>query len=303
MLTNILQNIGNTPLLRLNRLAKGLPGQVWVKLESCNPGGSIKDRIAFHMVERALERGDLARGGTIVEPTSGNTGVGLALIAAVRGLTCVLTMPENMSIERRKLLAQYGAELVLTPAAEGMGGAVAAAERIVRERGAVMLGQFTNVDAVEAHYVTTGPEIYSDSMGEVHALVAGVGSGSSITGTGRFLKENIDGFRVIAVEPADSPLLSTGKAGPHTIQGIGANFVPPVLDRDLLDEILTVTGDDALATARALFRQEGISCGISSGANVRAALQVASRPEMQGKRIVTFICDGGERYMSTALFA
>lgn len=302
MLTNILQNIGNTPLLRLNRLPQGLPGEVWVKLESCNPGGSIKDRIAFYMVERALERGELEEDGTIVEPTSGNTGVGLALIAAVRGLKCVLTMPESMSIERRKLLAQYGAELVLTPAAEGMSGAVTAAKRIMHDRGAVLLGQFTNIDAVEAHYTTTGPEIYSDSVGNMHALVAGVGSGSSITGTGRFLKEHIDDFQVIAVEPADSPLLSTGKAGPHTIQGIGANFVPPVLDRGLLDEILTVTGDDAMRVARELFAHEGISCGISSGANVWAALQVAARPEMRGKRVVTFICDGGERYMSTPLF-
>lgn len=303
MLTNILQNIGNTPLLRLNSLTQGLAGEVWVKLENRNPGGSIKDRVAFYMIERALDHGKLDIDGTIVEPTSGNTGIALALIAAVRGLKCILTMPESMSIERRKLLQQYGAELVLTPAAEGMRGAMEAAERIVAERGAVMLGQFTNIDAVEAHYVTTGPEIYSDSVGIMHALVAGVGTGSSITGTGRFLKEHIDGFRVVAVEPAASPLLSQGKAAPHGLQGIGANFVPAVLDRSLLDEIITATEEDAFATARRLYKEEGISCGISSGANVWAALQLAARPEMAGKRVVTFICDGGERYLSTGLFA
>ena len=302
MLTNFMQNIGNTPFMRINRLTSGLPGEVWVKVESCNPAGSIKDRIAFHMVDRAIDRGTLAENGTIVEPTSGNTGVGLAFIAAVRGLKCILTMPENMSLERRKLLAQYGAEVVLTPKEQGMAGAVAEAQRIRDERGAVMLDQFSNVDAVEAHYSTTGPEIYSYSMGRVDALVSAVGSGSTITGTGRYLKENIDNFRVIAVEPAESPLLSEGKSGPHGIQGIGANFVPSILDRSLIDEIITVKTDDAFATARSLFRQEVISCGISSGANVAAALRVAARPEMAGKRIVTFICDGGERYMSTPLF-
>ncbi|OXS28412.1 MAG: cysteine synthase A [Desulfovibrio sp. MES5] len=300
MLTNILQAIGNTPLLRLG-LSQDLPGKVWLKLENRNPGGSIKDRVAFHLIENALQWGELEPGGLVVEGTSGNMGIGIALVSAVRGLRCVLAMPESMSIERRNLLKGLGAELVLTPAAKGMTGAVEEARRIAEEQGGFIPGQFTNPEAVQAHYKTTGPEIYSDSVGKMDVLVAGVGSGSSITGAGRFLKERIPGFKVIAVEPEASPVLSGGKASPHLIQGIGAGFVPAILDRALLDEILLADGEEALITARKLMRC-GIVTGISTGANVAAALKVAARPEMQGKNIVTFACDTGERYMSTRLF-
>ena len=302
MLTNILQSIGRTPLLRLNALGADLPGTVWLKLENRNPGGSIKDRVAFHVIDKTLEWGDLEAGGTIVEATSGNLGIGIALVAAVRGLHCVLTMPDSMSVERRNLLHALGAELVLTPAAEGMKGAIKVAEKLAEERNGLLFGQFSNPLAVEAHYLTTGPEILADSVGHMDVLVAGVGSGSSITGTGRFLKENIPGFKVMAVEPAESPVLSGGQAGQHGIQGIGANFVPSILDRSLLDEIIQVPTAEAMATARRLMRLQGVCAGISTGANVLAALSVAARPEMQGKNIVTFACDTGERYMSTPLF-
>ena len=301
MLTTVLQTIGNTPLLRLD-LSRDLPGTVWLKLENRNPGGSIKDRVAFHMIERALSRGELKPGGVLVEATSGNMGIGMALVAAVRGLRCVLAMPESMSLERRNLLKALGAELRLTPADKGMGGAVQEARRIAEATGGLILGQFTNPEAVEAHYQSTGPEIYKDSVGKMDVLVAGVGSGSSITGAGRFLKENLPGFRVMAVEPKDSPVLSGGKPGAHLIQGIGAGFVPEILDRSLLDEIIPVDGQAAIATARKLMRVEGVCTGISTGANVLAALDVAARPEMRNRNIVTFACDTGERYMSTALF-
>ena len=302
MLTNILQSIGRTPLLRLNALGADLPGTVWLKLENRNPGGSIKDRVAFHVIDKTMEWGDIEAGGTIVEATSGNLGIGIALVAAVRGLHCVLTMPDSMSVERRNLLHALGAELVLTPAAEGMKGAIKVAEKLAEERNGLLFGQFSNPLAVEAHYLTTGPEILADSVGHMDVLVAGVGSGSSITGTGRFLKENIPGFKVMAVEPAESPVLSGGQAGQHGIQGIGANFVPSILDRSLLDEIIQVPTAEAMATARRLMRLQGVCAGISTGANVLAALSVAARPEMQGKNIVTFACDTGERYMSMPLF-
>ena len=302
MLTNILQSIGRTPLLRLNALGADLPGTVWLKLENRNPGGSIKDRVAFHVIDKTMEWGDIEAGGTIVEATSGNLGIGIALVAAVRGLHCVLTMPDSMSVERRNLLHALGAELVLTPAAEGMKGAIKVAEKLAEERNGLLFGQFSNPLAVEAHYLTTGPEILADSVGHMDVLVAGVGSGSSITGTGRFLKENIPGFKVMAVEPAESPVLSGGQAGQHGIQGIGANFVPSILDRSLLDEIIQVPTAEAMATARRLMRLQGVCAGISTGANVLAALSVAARPEMQGKNILTFACDTGERYMSTPLF-
>lgn len=302
MLTNILQSIGRTPLLRLNALGADLPGTVWLKLENRNPGGSIKDRVAFHVIDKTMEWGDIEAGGTIVEATSGNLGIGIALVAAVRGLHCVLTMPDSMSVERRNLLHALGAELVLTPAAEGMKGAIKVAEQLAEERNGLLFGQFSNPLAVEAHYLTTGPEILADSVGHMDVMVAGVGSGSSITGTGRFLKENIPGFKVMAVEPAESPVLSGGQAGQHGIQGIGANFVPSILDRSLLDEIIQVPTAEAMSTARRLMRLQGVCAGISTGANVLAALSVAARPEMQGKNIVTFACDTGERYMSTPLF-
>ena len=235
MLTNILQSIGRTPLLRLNALGADLPGTVWLKLENRNPGGSIKDRVAFHVIDKTMEWGDIEAGGTIVEATSGNLGIGIALVAAVRGLHCVLTMPDSMSVERRNLLHALGAELVLTPAAEGMKGAIKVAEKLAEERNGLLFGQFSN------------PEILADSVGHMDVLVAGVGSGSSITGTGRFLKENIPGFKVMAVEPAESPVLSGGQAGQHGIQGIGANFVPSILDRSLLDEIIQVPTAEAMA--------------------------------------------------------
>lgn len=307
LLYSVLGGVGMTPLVRLNALAAHCQAEVWVKLESRNPGGSVKDRIAAYMVEKALERGVLQPGGTLVEPTSGNTGIGLALVSAVRGLRCILTMPESMSLERRKLLAGFGAELVLTPASEGMAGAVRKAEELTADlsasgAGAFMPNQFANPDVVDAHYASTGPEIYQDLQGHVDALVAGVGTGGTITGSARYLRERLPHLEVHAVEPAASPLLSQGKAGPHPIQGIGPNFVPPILDRSLLTSVIPVEGDDALRIARRLFKEEGLSCGISSGANVWAALQVAAREGMVGKRVVTFICDTGERYLSTALF-
>lgn len=300
MLTSILQTIGNSPMLRLD-LSRDLPGTVWLKLENRNPGGSIKDRVAFHLVGEALEEGRVEPGGVLVEATSGNMGIGMALVASVRGFRCILTMPESMSVERRNLLRALGAELVLTPAEQGMSGAVAAAKRIAEEQDAFVLGQFTNPQAVVAHYKTTGPEIFKDSVGKMDVLVAGVGSGSTITGVGRYLKERIPGFRVVAVEPAASPVLSGGKPGPHLIQGIGADFVPAILDRALLDEIIQMDGEEAIRTAR-LLMENGIMAGISTGSNVRAALDLAARPEMQDKNIVTFACDTGERYMSTRLF-
>lgn len=302
MKTSILQTIGRTPLLRL-KLSQELPGTVWLKLENRNPGGSIKDRVAFHCVERALVRGDVRPGGLVVEATSGNMGIGLALVCAMRGLKCALTMPESMSRERRALLRGYGAELTLTPAAGGMTAAVKAARDLAAARGGWLVNQFGNRDAVAVHYETTGPEIWHDSAGRMDVLVAGVGSGSSLTGAGRYLKESIAGFRVMAVEPAASPVLSGGAPGPHAIQGIGAGFVPDILDRSLIDEVLLADADEAVATARRLMATDGVCAGISTGANVAAALAVAARPEMAGKNIVTFACDTGERYLSTPLFA
>lgn len=306
MYKTILDGIGNTPLLRLSppqTLQHTGSAEIYVKLENRSPGGSIKDRVAVYMVERALERGELQPGGTLVEPTSGNTGIGLALVAAAKGLHCVLTMPESMSVERRALLTAYGAQLVLTPAAEGMAGAVAEAQKLTQSiPKAIMLGQFTNPDAVAAHYNHTGPEIFAELGTDIGALVAGVGTGATLTGCGRFLKERVPGLLLFAVEPSASPLLSQGTAGPHPLQGIGPNFVPEVLDRSLPDGIITVSGDDAFATARWLCRTQGVNGGISSGANVWAAQQVAADPRLAGKRIVTFVCDTGERYLSTALF-
>lgn len=300
---NVLELIGNTPLVRLARMAKGLPGEVLVKMESMNPLGSVKDRIGLAMIEDAERRGLLAADSVIVEPTSGNTGIGLAYVAAVKGYRCVLVMPDSMSVERRKLLKIFGAELVLTPAAGGMAAAVQKARELAAATPrSFMPQQFENPANPEAHRRTTAQEIWRDTDGRVDILVAGVGTGGTITGIAEVLKRKKPGFRAIAVEPVKSPVLSGGQAGPHRIQGIGAGFVPGVFRRDLVDEILQVGEEDAGATSRRLAREEGMLVGISAGANVWAALQVASRPESRGKTIVTVACDTGERYLSTWLF-
>ncbi len=296
--------VGNTPLVRLNRLAEGCLAEVVLKLEFFNPLSSIKDRIALNMIDEAERGGLLGPGSVVVEPTSGNTGVGLAFVCAVRGYHLILTMPESMSVERRMLLAAMGAELVLTPAAKGMAGAVAEAEKILASLdNGFMPGQFANPANPAMHERTTAEEIWRDTDGRIDAFVAGVGTGGTITGVSRALKRRKPGFMAVAVEPAASPLLGGGVAGPHKIQGIGANFIPAVLDRKAIDRIIAVTNEDAMATARALAREEGVLCGISSGANVWAALQLAREPEMDGKLIVAVICDTGERYLSTELFA
>jgi cysteine synthase A len=300
---NVLELVGNTPLVRLNRMAKGLAGEVLVKMESMNPLGSVKDRIGLAMIEDAERRGVLSSDSVIVEPTSGNTGIGLAFVAAVKGYRCILVMPESMSVERRKLLQYFGAELVLTPAAGGMSAAVQKARELAAATpNSFMPQQFENPANPEAHRRTTAQEIWRDTDGKVDILVAGVGTGGTITGIAEVLKRKKPGFRAIAVEPVKSPVLSGGQAGPHRIQGIGAGFVPGVFRRDLVDEILQVREEDAGATSRRLAREEGMLVGISAGANVWAALQVASRPDSRGKTIVTVACDTGERYLSTWLF-
>ncbi|MGE4265549.1 MAG: cysteine synthase A [Desulfovibrio sp.] len=296
--------IGGTPLVRLNSLSRGLSATILAKLESRNPGGSVKDRIGASMIETALADGRITTASLIVEPTSGNTGIGLALICAIKGMKLVLTMPESMSVERRKLLAGYGAELVLTPAAEGMKGAIKKAEEIVAATpGAYMPMQFENPANPLAHRASTALEVWDDTGGAVDCFVAGVGTGGTITGVGQVLKEKKPGVRIVAVEPSDSPVLSGGAPGPHKIQGIGAGFVPGILDTKVYDEIIQVGAQDAFAMARRLMREEGICCGISSGANAFAALRIAARPEMAGKVIVFIVCDTGERYLSTPLFA
>jgi len=295
--------IGKTPLVRLNKLSAGLNATLVAKLESRNPGGSVKDRIGVSMIEAALAAGRITTKSLIVEPTSGNTGIGLALICAIKGMRLVLTMPESMSVERRKLLAGYGAKIVLTPAAEGMTGAIKKAEELVAQTpGAFMPMQFDNPANPAAHRASTAPEIWDDTEGSVDCFVAGVGTGGTLTGVGQVLKEKKPCVRVVGVEPSDSPVLSGGKAGPHKIQGIGAGFVPGVLDTSVYDEIIQVGAQDAFDTARRMMREEGISCGISSGANAWAAMQLAKRPEMAGKLIVFIVCDTGERYLSTPLF-
>ncbi len=299
---NVLELIGRTPMVMLSRLAHGLPAQVAVKLEYFNPMASVKDRIALAMIEAAEASGELFPGAVIVEPTSGNTGIGLALVCAVRGYRLILTMPESMSLERRMLLAHMGAEIVLTPRAEGMAGAVRRAEAIARERQSFMPRQFDNPANPEVHSRTTAEEIWADTQGAIDVFVAGVGTGGTLTGVARALKPRRPGLVAVAVEPEESPLLSQGIAGPHPIQGIGANFVPKVLDRSLIDEVLTVSGEEAMETARRLAREEGIVCGISAGANVAAALRLAAQPRFAGKLVVTVICDTGERYLSTPLF-
>ena len=293
--------IGNTPLLALERYAPGT--RVLAKLESFNPLSSAKDRAALYMIRDAEDRGLLKPGGVIVEPTSGNTGVGLAYIAALRGYRLVLTMPETMSAERRSLLSALGVELVLTPGDQGMSGAIRRAQELLETLpGAWMPGQFDNPANARAHYETTGPEIWRDTDGTVDVLVAGVGSGGTLTGAGRYLKERTPQVKLVAVEPAESPVLSGGPAGPHKIQGIGAGFVPQVLDRSLVDEVLTIPGDEAMEAVRALARTEGLLVGISSGAAARAAALLAARPEYAGRTIVTVFPDTGERYLSTGVF-
>ena len=302
---NILSFIGNTPLVELGRVSshEGVSTPVMAKVEFFNPGGSVKDRVALALVNDAEHRGLLTPGATIIEPTSGNTGIGLALVAAVKGYKLILTMPETMSIERRKLVAAYGAEVRLTPAAEGMGGAVKAAESLQRSiPGSVILGQFDNQANPQCHYDTTGREIWEQTGGNIDAFVACVGTGGTISGTGRRLKEYNHDIKIIAVEPASSPLLSAGHSGPHKIQGIGANFIPKTYDAGVVDEVVTVTDAEAMHTARLTASNEGLLVGISSGAALAAALAVAKRLEYSGKRIVTLLPDTGERYLSTELF-
>ncbi len=300
---DITQTVGKTHLVKLNRITKGLPGTVAVKLESRNPLGSVKDRIGVAMVEDAERKGLISPGDTLIEPTSGNTGIALAFTAAAKGYKLVLTMPESMSIERRRLLQVLGAELVLTPAEQGMPGAIRAAEKLVEENpNAIMLQQFDNPANPEIHRQTTAEEIWEDTDGQIDIFVAGVGTGGTLTGVASALKPRKPGLKAVAVEPNKSPVISGGKPGAHKIQGIGAGFIPNNLDTSLIDEIFLLDGDDAGAMARRLAKEEGILCGISAGGNVHAAVELAKRPENAGKLIVTVICDTGERYLSTWLF-
>ena len=300
---DISQAFGNTPLVRLNRIPQQGGAEVLAKLEFYNPGSSVKDRLGVAIIDAAEESGALTAGGTIVEGSSGNTGIALALVGAARGYRVVITMPETMSVERRALIRAFGAEIVLTPGPEGMKGAVARAEQIVEETpGAILAHQFETPANAAIHRRTTAEEILRDTEGHVDVFVAGVGTGGTITGVGQVLKERVPGVQIVAVEPKDSPLLTEGKAGPHKIQGIGANFVPEVLDRDVIDEVFDVELDDALRVARALGTEEGILAGISSGAIIHAAVTVAARPENAGKRVVAIVCDTGERYLSTVLY-
>jgi len=295
--------VGNTPMVYLNRLASGLPGRVAVKLETFNPASSVKDRIGLAMIEAAEKAGSIKPGSVLVEATSGNTGIALAYVGAVKGYRVILTMPDTMSQERRRLLTAFGAELHLTPGAEGMRGSVAAAEQIVAQTpGAVMARQFDNPANPAVHRATTAEEIWSDTDGTVDVFVAGVGTGGTVSGVGGGLKEHNSRIRVVALEPSESPVISGGKPGPHRIQGIGAGFVPKNFDRSIVDEVLTVTADEATTVTRRLGKEEGILCGVSAGANVVGALRLAGLEENRDKLIVTVICDTGERYLSTWLF-
>lgn len=303
--TSMDQLIGHTPLLELTHTEneRGLKARVLAKLEYFNPAGSVKDRIAKRMIEDAESKGMLRPGSVIIEPTSGNTGIGLAAVAAARGYRTILVMPETMSVERRKLMKAYGAELILTEGAKGMKGAIKKAQALAKEMpNAFVPGQFSNPANPEVHYETTGPEIWADTDGQVDLFVAGVGTGGTVTGVGRYLKQQNPQVKVVAVEPADSPVLSRGTAGPHKIQGIGAGFVPQVLDTAIFDEVITVENDDAFQAARQIGHREGVLVGISSGAAVWAAIQLARRPENEGKTIVALLADTGERYLSTPMF-
>jgi len=295
--------IGNTPLVKINTLSKETGTTILGKCEFMNPTSSVKDRIAFNMINGALNAGDIDQDTTIIEPTSGNTGIGLAAICASKGLKLILTMPESMSIERRKILTHLGAELVLTPATEGMGGAIAKASALEKELGnAKVLQQFNNPNNPEIHRKTTAPEILHDTQENLDIFVAAVGTGGTLTGTGEVLRSKLPSLQIIAVEPADSPVLEGGKPGPHKIQGIGAGFVPQILNTQIYNEVLTVTNEEAFAMAKKVAKEEGLLIGISAGANVHAAYTVASRPENKGKTIVTILCDTAERYLSTELF-
>ncbi|MBQ6456986.1 MAG: cysteine synthase A [Mogibacterium sp.] len=299
--------IGGTPILRLNRYSEeaGLTGaDILAKLEYLNPAGSVKDRVALNMIEDAEAKGIIRKGATIIEPTSGNTGIGLAAVATARGYRAILTLPDTMSVERRTMLAAYGAEIVLTEGAKGMAGAIAKAEELRDSiEGAVILGQFVNPANPDAHYKTTGPEIWDQTDGRIDILVSSVGTGGTLTGTGKFLKEQDPDIKVVAVEPAGSPVLSGGKAGPHKIQGIGAGFVPETLDTSVYDEVIAVENEDAFAEGKRFAGAEGILVGISAGAALKAASVLASRPENAGKTIVVILPDSGDRYLSTPLFA
>ena len=303
--TSAAQLIGNTPLLELTNLERkdALEARILVKLESRNPAGSAKDRVALAMVLDAEERGLLTPGSVIIEPTSGNTGIGLCSVAAARGYRCIIVMPDSMSLERRLLMTAFGGELVLTPGAEGMTGCIAKAEELRKQiPGSIIAGQFENPANPKAHYLTTGPEIWQDTDGSVDIFVAGIGTGGTISGVGKYLKERKPGVQIVGVEPAESPLLTEGRSGPHGIQGIGANFVPDILDRTVIDEILPVTVEDAYAAGRRLGREEGVLCGISSGAALHAALLLAKRPENRGKTIVALLPDSGDRYLTTPMY-
>ena len=304
--TSVTELIGRTPLIELVNIEKkyDLKAKVVAKLELFNPAGSVKDRVARAMVEDAEKSGKLKKGSTIIEPTSGNTGIGLASVATAKGYKTILTMPETMSVERRNLLKAYGAEIVLTDGTKGMSGAIAKAKELEKEiDGGIILGQFENPANPKAHFDTTGPEIWEDTDGNVDFFIAGVGTGGTITGVGKYLKSEKPSVKIVAVEPASSAVLSTGNAGPHKIQGIGAGFIPEVLDTSIYDEIIAVSNDDAFTTGKSLGKKEGILTGISSGAALWAAIEIAKRPESKGKTIVVLLPDIGDRYLSTPLFA